>query len=72
MSEAVDQAAPDWQGRAEREAAALLDGLDVSYVWDREVLVQMLAIAWLQGVNLGCHETLAMAEGAFDRMRAAL
>ena len=72
----------DWKARAEREAAALLDASGYLYVpggprnaseaATRGALVALLAAAWLQGMNLGCHETLAEAEQAFERLKAAL
>ena len=66
----------DWKARAEREAAALLDGYRVAPhergPLSRDAIVSLLAIAWLQGMNLGCHETLADAERAFERLKAAL
>ena len=63
----------DWTRRAEREAAALLDAASGGMIPSRrDTLVSLLAVAWLQGVNLGCHETLAEAEQAFDRLKATL
>jgi hypothetical protein len=63
----------DWKARAEREAAALLDEMDIDQAAvTRDMLVALLAIAWVQGVNLGSHETLALVETSFDRMRAEL
>ena len=61
----------DWKARAEREAAAILDGMTV-HVSSRNDLIPLLAIAWLQGMNLGVHETLADAEQAFERLRESL
>jgi hypothetical protein len=82
VSESVEQAAlrraryveHDWQARARREAAAILDECGASYVqaFNRDRLVGLLAIAWLQGVNLGSHETLTRAEVAFENVRDAL
>jgi len=84
VPESVEQAALrratetriDWQARAVREAAAILDalGADVAYVaaYRRDTLIKVLAIAWLQGATLGLHETLAAAEVAFENARAAL
>ena len=64
----------DWGARAEREAAALLT--ETGYTaGDRAAyseLVHLLAAAWLQGVNLGSHETLAAVEMAFERVQAEL
>jgi hypothetical protein len=64
----------DWNARARREAAAILDECGADYVqaFNRETLLGLLAIAWLQGVNLGSHETLAAAEVAFTRAVDAL
>ena len=67
--------ATDWKARAEREAAAIIAGDEGDLILTahaRAVLVRLLAVAWLQGVNLGCHETLAEAEQAFDRLKASL
>lgn len=63
----------DWKARAEREAAAILTdtyrlGSFVSY----ERLVDLMAVAWLQGNIAGSHETLAEHERAFEELRAAL
>lgn len=63
----------DWRARARREAAAILSevghcGPDVSY----DTLVGLLAMAWLQGVNFGSHETLATVEQTFLTWKAAL
>ena len=63
----------DWKARAEREAAAILDGMGVVLVpANRDSLVSLLAAAWLLGVNLGSHETLAEVEDGFERLRATL
>ena len=63
----------DWKARAEREAAALLEAASGGMIPSRrDTLVSLLAVAWLQGVSLGSHETLADAEQAFERLRAAL
>ena len=61
----------DWGARAQREAAAILAAWDVG-IPNRDTLRTLLAVAWLQGVNLGCHETLAAAEMAFERVQAEL
>jgi hypothetical protein len=65
----------DWKARAEREAAAIL--ANTGYVYGltgatRDSLTALLACAWLQGFNLGSHETIAMAEDGFARLRAEL
>ena len=64
----------DWKARAEREAAALLDGLykRPGATLSHAELVSVVAASWLQGFNLGAHATLAQAEDAFDRLRALL
>jgi hypothetical protein len=83
VSESVEQAAlrraafveHDWEARARREAAAILaDVLQVTANGTAAypALVSLLAVAWLQGVNLGSHETLAGAEAAFENVREAL
>lgn len=65
----------DWTRRAEREAAAILDGVGIdvrphpfTYAW----LVAVVGVAWLQGVNVGSHETLAAVEVGFEEMQARL
>lgn len=65
----------DWKARAEREAAAIIaeasgSGSVTGYEYPR--LVELLAVAWLQGNIAGSHETLSEAEQAFDRLRTAL
>jgi hypothetical protein len=60
----------DWQARARREAVAILANLTVDT--SRGALIDLLAVAWLQGVNVGSHETLAAVEVGFEEMRAAL
>jgi len=63
----------DWQARARREAAAIIAGA-LPDVTGRtyEAFVSLVAIGWLQGVNVGSHETLAAVEVGFEEMRAAL
>lgn len=77
MSESVEQAALrraniDWQARARREAAAMLDGYGLVTAFNRDTLIGLLAVAWLQGTIYGSHETLSLAEQAFDTMRETL
>jgi hypothetical protein len=79
MSESVEQAALrraatsfGWTDRAAREAAAILDGHGLVQAFNRDTLISLLSVAWLQGVNYGSHETLASAEQAFDRLRETL
>ena len=63
----------DWTRRAEREAAAILDGIDyTTSLVRRSLLIDLLAVAWLQGVNVGSHETLAAVEVGFEEMQARL
>jgi hypothetical protein len=66
----------DWQGRATRESAAILTEVGVTGAGavsvGYDVLVSLMAIAWLQGVSLGTHETMHEAEGAFQRLRVAV
>ena len=63
----------DWKARAEREAAAIIAGMDaVTLPLTRDEIVSVLAVAWLQGVNYGSHETLADVEQGFERLRASL
>jgi len=63
-----------WTGRARREAAAVLTEAQCvrNGYYSYDDLVSLCAIAWLQGVNLGTHETLRMAEDAFDALKASL
>ena len=74
MTESVEQAATSagWKARAEREAAAILDGYGLVAAFNRDTLIGLLAVAWLQGTIYGSHETLAHAEQAFDRIRETL
>ena len=64
----------DWKARAEREAAALLDSAGLYGTWQlsRDSLITLVAAGWLQGANLGSHETLAAVEMAFERVQAEL
>jgi hypothetical protein len=64
----------DWTRRAEREAAAILNGTGFVEVRPATypTLVSLLAVAWLQGVNYGSHETLRHAEDAFAALKASL
>jgi len=62
----------DWQGRARREAVAICNEVSVSRSVAYDDLIGLMAIAWLQGVNLGAHDTLRLSEQAFARLRAAL
>ena len=63
----------DWKARAEREAAAILDGALGSHLpLSRDTLLAVMALAWLQGNIAGSHETLAQSEVAFARLREDL
>ena len=64
----------DWQARARREAAAIIAGAypNLTTRDTYEAFVSLVAIGWLQGVNVGSHETLAAVEVGFEEMRAAL
>jgi len=68
----MEETAQDWQGRARREAVAILEanGRLRTLSWDDAV--SLMAIAWLQGVNLGAHDTLRLSEAAFERLRLAV
>lgn len=63
----------EWKHRAYAEVHAIIsaDGIGQRSVAFDD-LVTLMAIAWLQGVDLGCHETLADAERAFENLRAEL
>lgn len=58
----------DWSARARREAAAIIAEADLHRRTDYAELVSLVAIGWLQGVNYGTHDTLALAEDAFARL----
>ena len=63
----------DWKAQAEREAAALIASTGTQLpIVTHDYLVSLLAVAWLQGVNLGSHETLSLVEQAFTREQAEL
>ena len=68
----MEEHAQDWQGRARREAVAILQACDVhrTIAWDDAV--SLLAVAWLQGLNLQAHSTLNGAEIALQRLREDL
>jgi hypothetical protein len=68
----MEETAQDWQGRARREAVAILEANDVHRAVSWDVAVSLMAVAWLQGVNLGAHDTLRLSEAAFERLRADL
>ena len=62
----------DWKARAEREAAAILaqaPDLDM-LAWQR--LVDVCALAWLQGAIFASHLDLQALEMGADDLKAAL
>ena len=62
----------EWRHRAHVEAQAILASTGITRSVSFDDLVTMMAVAWLQGVDLGSHETLAEVERAFSNMREAL
>lgn len=61
-----------WKARADREAAAMLEELQIRRSVSYDDLQKIVAAAWLQGLNLGCHLTLAEVELALGRMQTEL
>ena len=63
----------DWKARAEREAAAILDG---SSAWHmgvtRDTMISLLALAWVDGRISGLHAALYGSEEAADALKAEL
>lgn len=69
----ADPVPSDWQARARREAAAILDECQARVAGESyQALVGLVAIGWLQGVNYGTHATLADVEAGFERLQAEL
>jgi len=62
----------DLYGRANREAVAILYAHGVSRSVPFTDAVSLLAVAWIQGLNLQTHETLNGAERALERLREDL
>ena len=62
----------EWRHRAHVEVQAILSAAGIGRSVSFDDLVTMMAVAWLQGVDLGSHETLAEVSRAFDNMRMAL
>jgi hypothetical protein len=60
-----------WSHRAHAEAQALLQDAGIQEPYS-PWFASMLAVAWLQGFNLGAHETLGEAEKAFQRLQEDL
>jgi hypothetical protein len=66
---------PDWSARARREAAAILSEAVSAHgatAGEYRILINLVALGWLQGVNYGAHEALGLAEDAFSRLKADL
>lgn len=62
-----------WGHRAHAEVQAILQDADLrERTQSFDDVVSLMAIAWLQGFNLGAHETLGEAEQAFTRMQETL
>ena len=62
----------DWKARAEREATALLEGWyrdTGTGVLSHSALVNLVAMAWLQGAIVATHADLADFERGFQKMR---
>jgi len=70
----MEDHANDWQGRARREAVAILaEALpQATHLDDYQTMIGLVAIGWLQGVSYGTHDTMALAEQAFARLQADL
>ena len=64
--------ADEWRHRAEREAAAILAESVAVFSGDYQLIVTLMAMAWMQGTIYGSHETLALAEQAVDSLRVEL
>ena len=65
----------DWKARAEREAAAVLDGTsgaEYSAPHSRSDLIDLMAMAWLQGAIFATHLDLQALEMGADDLKAAL
>src|SRR5690348_6154261 len=63
----------EWAGRARREAAAILaEAMPNTSIEGYERTLLLVSAGWLQGFNLGAHETLAEAENAYQRVREDL
>ena len=66
----------DWKARAEREAAALIAGWYESHTGYLTIgnsnLVDVVAMAWLQGAIFATHLDLQALEMGVDDLKAAL
>ena len=68
----MEDTAQDLTHRAHMEATAILDGLGIRRSVAYSDAVSLLAVAWLQGVNLQAHSTLNGADIAVQRLREDL
>ena len=63
----------DWKSRAEREAAAILDRLPVTaFPPSYQSMIDVAAMAWLQGAIFATHLDLQALEMGADDLKAAL
>ena len=64
----------DLQGRARREAVAVLSGAQCvrNGYYSYDDLVTLCAITWIQGANFVLHDALADTEDALDALKASL
>ena len=64
----------DLQGRARREAAAVLSGAQCvrNGFYSYDDLVTLCALTWIQGAIYGLHDALADTEDALDALKASL
>ena len=63
----------EWQARAEREAAAIVNAPGVNAIGaSYDHLIRFVAVGWLQGYNVGAHEVLSHNEAAFARLQEEL
>ena len=65
----------DWKSRAEREAAAILNGANPyerpGYITYSRV-VDLVALGWLHGAIFASHQDLSALEEGADDVKAAL
>jgi hypothetical protein len=61
-----------WQHRAYAEVSAILSEVGIVGSTTPVTTRELMAAAWLQGFNLGAHETLGEAEKAFQRLQEDL
>jgi hypothetical protein len=60
----------DYIGRARREAAAILDNRTIDAT--RNGIIDLMAMAWIQGRIGGIHTALGTEERAFQRLQEDL